>query len=69
MAPPAAAEQNQGMNDRRPEDDRLRRKRFGSLPPRVLPADTVESVDTRPVQGRPTAAVSEDQMIVHTAGG
>ena len=41
-----------------------RSTRFGKLPARVRPDTTVEMVDTSPPQGRPEAAVSEEQRRV-----
>jgi hypothetical protein len=51
------------------DPDRERRERFARLPARVLPDESVESVDTRRAPGRPDSAVSEAQAFVIGAGG
>ncbi len=51
------------------DPDRERRERFGRLPARVLPDDSVESVDTRSAPGRPDSAMSEAQAFALGAGG
>ncbi len=49
------------------DDERLRRRqRFGTLPARVQPSETV---DTRTAPGRPASAMSTAQVDALLAGG
>ncbi|GAA1634469.1 hypothetical protein [Actinoplanes couchii] len=47
---------------------RLRTERFGILPPRILPDDVIELVDTRRPDQHPATALSlEHERALHTA--
>ncbi|MEO3778018.1 hypothetical protein ABGB16_14460 [Micromonospora sp. B11E3] len=47
----------------------LRHVRFGELPARVRPDETVELVETEPRRGRPEPAGGEEQALALHAGG
>lgn len=52
-----------------PELAFLRHARFGELPPRVRPADTVELVETDPRRDWPDVGPSREQAEIQGAGG
>ncbi|MDG6102805.1 hypothetical protein Daura_41185 [Dactylosporangium aurantiacum] len=52
-----------------PELAFLRHARFGELPPRVRPSDTVELVETDPRRDWPDVGPSRAQAEVQGAGG
>ncbi len=52
-----------------PELAFLRHARFGELPGRVRPADTVELVETEPARDWPDVGPSREQSQAHWGGG
>jgi hypothetical protein len=60
-------EQDELMTDADAEQDRI--ARFRALPRRVRPEEMVELAETRSAQGRPPAALNEDEQAVRYGAG